>query len=639
MLSDTNAQIGRVAFQIVAWGACLSVGAVVAASRDLPLCAPLRIEWLMRGVDRAALMGIAYVMLPRSRARGTGSKGAWMTAAANPKPGVAAVDRRWLFGPVTDLALGCGLLYVGFFAAQVVAGPEMRTWLPQTLFPFVTLVLGAPHYGATLLRVYATGADRRHYAFFGIWVSLLVAVAFVAGLHVPVVGSLILTLYLTWSPWHYSAQNYGVAVLLLKRRGAEVAPTTRRLLRSSFNLSYLLVFLSLHGVGAATQQAAVESYEGSIYTLLSLGIPRDVRDPLMFLTLAAYLACTAAFIGQLGRAGALRAAGPTLVVVGLQAVWFLLPASVVIWSELARVEPFAPEFRAYAFMWVAVGHFLQYLWITTYFAAASESRKGQTVYLGKAVLAGISIWTVPTLLFAPDLLGRLPYDLGLGLLAASAVNIHHFILDGVIWRLRDDRIAHMLLGPIAERERAGAEGTPRRGVRTWMGAAGWAVAGLVFVLAFVDSWEAFVGNRAGETGDVERFALAAERRAWLGRDSPEMRLLIGVHAMQSGDLERAQRQAERGLRLHPTADLWRLDGELAELAGDQDRALRAFDEAIALEPDSAPAYYQSGRQLAQRGRLDEALARLERAHALWPDSPPIRELLLELRERKAARDR
>jgi tetratricopeptide (TPR) repeat protein len=117
-----------------------------------------------------------------------------------------------------------------------------------------------------------------------------------------------------------------------------------------------------------------------------------------------------------------------------------------------------------------------------------------------------------------------------------------------------------------------------------------------------------------------------------------MRLLIGVHAMQSGDLERANRQVERGLRLHPTADLWRLEGELAELAGDPDRALTAFDEAIELDPDSAPAYYQSGRQLALHGRLDEALARLERADALWPDSPPIRALLLELRERKGIQE-
>ena len=129
-----------------------------------------------------------------------------MSATAIRTPGG---DRRWLFGPVTDLALGCGLLYTAFFAAEVVAGPEMRSWLPLTLLPFLTLVLGSPHYGATLLRVYATRADRRRYFFFAVWVSQLVLVAFVVGLHVPFVGSLILTLYLSWSPWHYSGQNFG----------------------------------------------------------------------------------------------------------------------------------------------------------------------------------------------------------------------------------------------------------------------------------------------------------------------------------------------------------------------------------------------------------------------------------------------
>jgi len=522
---------------------------------------------------------------------------------------------RWLFGPATDLLLGCGLLYAAFFVAQVVAGPELRGTLPLALLPFITLVLGAPHYGATLLRVYATRADRRHYFFFGVWVSLLVAVAFVAGLYIPIVGSALLTLYLTWSPWHYTAQNYGVAVLFLRRRGVDVAPPTRRWLRSSFNLSYLLVFLSLHGTGMVTQQAAIESYEGSIYSLLSLGIPTNVRDPLMFLTLAAYLGCTAIAILQIARAGALRAAAPTFAIVVVQAVWFLLPASVVIWSSLERVEPFASEYRTYAFMWVAVGHFLQYLWITTYYAAASESRKGRAVYLGKALLAGISIWTVPTLIFAPDLLGSLPYDLGLGLLAASVVNLHHFMLDGVIWRLRDDRIARLLLGP-----RSGPDGDGEVSARspawTWAGAVGWTLAAVVLAISFFDDWEAFAGNRAGETGNLARFELSVERRAWIGRDSPDLRLLLGARAMQQGDLERARRELDRGMHLRPTVDLWRLQGELAELAGDHDRALEAFEAAIALDPESAPAYYQSGLQLAHRGRFDEALERLERANAL-----------------------
>lgn len=555
----------------------------------------------------------------------------------------AAVKRKsdevgpWLFAPATDLMLGCGLLYLAFFVAQVVAGPALRNALPLTLLPFVTLILGAPHYGATLLRVYATRVDRRHHFFFGVWVSLLVAVAFVTGLHVPLVGSALLTLYLNWSPWHYTAQNYGVAVLFLRRRGIEVAPSTRRWLRSSFNLSYLLVFLSLNGTGMATQQAAIESYEGSIYSLLSLGIPTDVRDPLMYLTLAAYLGCTVAAILQIARAGTLRAAAPTFAIVVVQAIWFLLPASIVVWSGLERVEPFASQYRTYAFMWVAVGHFLQYLWITTYSAAASESRKGRAIHLGKALLAGISIWTVPTLIFAPDLLGSLPYDLGLGLLAASVVNLHHFILDGVIWRLRDDRIARLLLVPRSERESGLGDATTRSAARTWAGIAGWTLAGIVLLISFLDDWEAFAGNRAGETGDLARFELAVERRAWLGRDSPDLRLLLGARAMQSGDLERAHRELERGMRLRPTADLRRLEGELAELSGDHDRALEAFEAAIALDPESAPAYYQSGLQLARRGRFDEALERLERANALWPDHPPIRELLLELRARQGAR--
>ncbi len=38
--------------------------------------------------------------------------------------------------------------------------------------------------------------------------------------------------------------------------------------------------------------------------------------------------------------------------------------------------------------------------------------------------AGASIWTVPGLLLAPGLLGRLPLDAGLGILLASMVNIY-----------------------------------------------------------------------------------------------------------------------------------------------------------------------------------------------------------------------
>lgn len=553
-------------------------------------------------------------------------------------PQVSAPTGRWLFGPVADLAFGCGLLYALFFVAQVVAGPTLRAWLPLSLLPFLTLLLGAPHYGATLLRVYATRTDRDRHFFFAVWVSLAVAVAFVAGLHVPWIGSAILTLYLTWSPWHYTAQNYGVASLILRRRGIALAPGTHRLLRRSFELSYLLAFLSLHGATRGPQSAAIEDYEGSVYSLLSLGIPIALRDALMIGALVGQLGCTAAAVWQIGRAGRLASAGPALTLLGTQAVWFLLPAIVAIVPSLAAIEPFSPEHRGYAFMWIAVGHFLQYLWITTYYAASSESGAGQARHLAKALLAGISIWALPGLLFAPGLLGPLPYDLGLGLLAASAVNIHHFILDGVIWRLRDDRIARMLLGSRTERSgpaaSGGLEGSAPNRLRAFGARLGWALACGVLAAALFASWETQVGNRAAESGDFARYALAVERRAWLGRDGPEPHLLLGIRAMQSGDLATARRELDRGMRLHPTADLWRFEGELAEREGDPGRALAAFERALELDPGSAPAYYQAGRLLAGMGRLDDAIARLERADEIWPDTPPIDTLLAELRARR-----
>lgn len=573
--------------------------------------------------------------------------------------GIARPDasRRWLFGPVVDLAFGCGGLYLLFFVAQTAAGPALRSALPLSLLPFLTLLLGSPHYGATVMRAYSTAAMRRRHAFAAFGATGLIAAAFVTGLHVPLVGSILVTLYLSWSPWHYSGQNYGVAMMLLRRGGVAVDPSTARWLRASFVLSFLVVLLSLNGASGTTQQAAIGDFEGSIYTLLSLSIPLGIRDPLMLGAIIAWLGATATAIVRLGRSGALRAAGPAVMLIGIQALWFLLPASVVVWPALAGLEPFDPAHRGYAFMWVAVGHFLQYLWIATWSGASPTRPASRLRYLAQALLVGVSVWTLPTLVFAPDLLGPLPYDLGLGLLAAAAVNLHHFVLDGVIWRLRDERVARSLLGPHASASEAAlvrdprAPATPRRSksqraapaetsdrrLPAWIRGTGQLAATGVLALSLAASWESLAGNHAAQSGDVERYGLAARRRAWLGRDGPGPRLQLGVRALQAGDLERAQREAERGLDLYPSADLWRLAGEVADRRGEPDRALAAFEQALALDAESAPAHYQLGRLLADRGRLEEALAHVERAEAIWPDTSPIRELLAALRAQRARR--
>ena len=89
---------------------------------------------------------------------------------------------KWLFGPTPDLMLGCGLGYLLLFCAFAVAGPELRPKQASYLFPLLILLFSIPHYGATLLRVYETRADRRAYWLFSVWATLLVVAWLVTAL-------------------------------------------------------------------------------------------------------------------------------------------------------------------------------------------------------------------------------------------------------------------------------------------------------------------------------------------------------------------------------------------------------------------------------------------------------------------------
>ena len=59
-------------------------------------------------------------------------------------------------------------------------------------------------------------------------------------------ASVVTTAYLTWSPWHFSGQNYGLMLMFLRRRGIDVDPTTKRLIYASFVSSAALAILAVH---------------------------------------------------------------------------------------------------------------------------------------------------------------------------------------------------------------------------------------------------------------------------------------------------------------------------------------------------------------------------------------------------------
>ena len=552
-------------------------------------------------------------------------------AAGTAAPSAAAVPRSgWLFGAVPDLLLGCGLGYAIVLAALCFYGPTVRDSLSPGVLPFVTVLIGAPHYGATLLRVYERREDRRAYALFAVHATWILALLFVVATRWIFLGSLLLTVYLTWSPWHYTGQNYGLAVMFLRRRGVALDAVTKRWLYVAFVLSYGVVFVALHSHAPGAEYTP-PFYVAEGYRVLSLDLPSAAGSVLFYVALGGSALATVVAALRLLRRASLRAIGPSLALVGTQALWFGLPVAMRRFGVLGGLEPFAPQYAGWYFLWAALAHSIQYVWVTSYFARSAKGFPGLAPYFGKVLLAGAAIWCVPALLFAPDLLGRIPYDAGLSALVATVVNLHHFVLDGAIWKLRDGRIARIL---VRSETPGGASAPPAARGLLRPAVAVWALGALSLFVFAASFFETEIGLRTAYLrDDVARMRTALQRLDWMGRESAANHLNFGRVLAGRGDPAAAIREYQRSVELFPGPDAWIAEADALERLGRSREARTAIERALARAPDEPALLYRAGSMANRAGDRDQAIARLEKAVALDPDRKLYRVALDRLRSR------
>ena len=153
----------------------------------------------------------------------------------------------WLFGRGSDLLIGCGLAYILLIPVLLGVGETTGiTQWPHVLVVVMALFLNGPHYGATIVRVYNAREDRRKYVFFSVYATIALLLMLVASGWNVWLASLLITVYVSWSPWHFSGQNYGLMLMFLRRRGVDVDPTTKRIIYGSFVLSAALAIMAVH---------------------------------------------------------------------------------------------------------------------------------------------------------------------------------------------------------------------------------------------------------------------------------------------------------------------------------------------------------------------------------------------------------
>jgi tetratricopeptide (TPR) repeat protein len=456
------------------------------------------------------------------------------------------------------LMVGCGAWSAPLLLFSYFAGASgVRTW--AVAFYALAFVFNYPHYMATIYRAYHRNEDFHKYRIFTVHITALIALTVVLSHVWPRILPWIFTIYLTWSPWHYSGQNYGLFMMFARRGGAQPDKAERRALYGAFVVSYLVLFLGFHTGPSADP------------LFLSLGIPPVVSRWEQALLCAAFVVLSVFGLTRLARTNGWRKLGPSLTLFSTQCLWFLVPAGI---SLIRGVE--IPQSR-YSTGVLAIMHSVQYLWITSYYAhreASSENLRNwrPLAYFSVLVAGGIALF-VP----GPWLASRLfHHDFGSSFLIFTAlINIHHFILDGAIWKLRDGRIAALLLN---SRER----------ISDVAGNAGGALAA---------AWQWIVGSTSGAR--ALRMGAALLLLAWGSVD--QLRFYL---ALRSDDLPALQRAAS--LNSEDSRLQMRLaQRELKE--GQKDQAEAAWRKAIAVNPSALEPRQALLRFLIDGNRLDEAL--------------------------------
>lgn len=531
----------------------------------------------------------------------------------------------WLYGPWLDLIVGCGAWSIPLLLLSYSSvASSTRAW--SVAFYALALFFNYPHYMATIYRAYHREEDFHKFRLFTVHTTAVILLTVLVSHFWLGMLPWIFTLYLTWSPWHYSGQNYGLFMMFVRRAGAKPSILERRALYGAFITSYLVLFLGFH-TGPSSDPL-----------FISLGIPAHVGRWGQIGLGATFLALSGYGWSRLLHSIRWRKLLPCFTLFSSQFLWFLLPAAMALFRGMQ-----IPQSR-YSTGVLAVMHSAQYLWITSYYARReAEEAPGRnwrpSAYFAVLVAGGIALF-VP----GPWLASRIfHHDFTASFLIFTAlVNLHHFILDGAIWKLRDGRVAALLLN---SRDRLTNAASHARGrlSATWAwvsgstaSARGLRVSAAILLLAWgiVDQARYYFALHSENARDLQRAALLDSfdsplqmrlARRELEDGHPQQAESAWRKAIQSNPADPAPRQAllrflleqnrfdeayklsEAYLSYFPKdADLWVDRGLLALRLGSAEQAVESWNRAIAANPNQMLAHLYLANELDHEGKSQVA---------------------------------
>jgi hypothetical protein len=324
-------------------------------------------------------------------------------------PGFLSLGKPFVNG-VVDYAFIGGVFGITLGVVAYASGFRFDT----ERFWLVVLLSSYAHFAASTVRLYSRAGAVARWPFVTMGVPV-VTVAVTSGLLFagPDTWRRIEGFYLTWSAYHYAAQTFGLAIMYAYRSGCDLDAAERRLVRAVCLLPFVYGILGPRSGLSLLLPDAIHA-----------AVVADARRVLLPLLL---LAPALAFLYVR------RARGRVLPLISL----VLMAGNAIFWTFFLDRDAFA---------WAAFAHAIQYIVIVTVFHVKdATSAPGNTHgrlyhavgFYGMCVLLAYALFEL-----WPQVYGAIWDDLdrpSTGRRIAWIINLHHFFVDGYIWKLRNDK--------------------------------------------------------------------------------------------------------------------------------------------------------------------------------------------------------
>jgi len=335
---------------------------------------------------------------------------------------------RWI-----DVTAIGGLSIATFVALSLLDTSEVRGSIMSAAF-YGMWLCNWPHFSATSYRLYSSRANIAQFPVTALVVPVLLLAGVIWSMAEPaVVAPYLVKLFLLWSPYHFSGQTYGITLVYARRAGVQFERFEKKAMAAFIFSTFIY------------QTARFESATGLVsyfdIQYPALGLPPQfvmATEYWMYGTGAALLIALARKSLADGRMIHPMVLLPAVT----QVFWFVLGANVALYYE------FVPFFHSLQYLLIAwamqLSETQQRLRVSPSraYAVGESGRWGVINLLGGMVL----FWALPRLLANAS---GMPLSTVEGI-AIAGVQIHHFFVDGVIWKLRDARVSAPLMASLAD---------------------------------------------------------------------------------------------------------------------------------------------------------------------------------------------